>query len=399
MWIPNIKPNNILILRSLFVGSMSLFTIEQNYVLLKKLFTMRFISLLIFFAVIRLDVAAQQSADIRFAERTHDFGTVRMEDSPFTHEFIFRNDTQDSLLIDDVKASCGCTVPSWTKTMIAPGDSGRISARYNADRSGTFSKSLQVQFRNRPEAEILQVQGRVLPASQSPIDLLPTAVGNLHMKYRSVNMAKILTTEEPAKKSFDLFNNGNAPIYLDSAWHPSHVEVRLVPDTISPASMGQLEVIYNAKAVNDLGFRSENITLFTNDSLEAVKDLNLYATIAEYFPPMTEAELKVAAHLKIAEAIYDFDRIDTDSVYTATFTVSNSGQSLLVIRKLETNCSCVKAGINKNEIKPGKEATITVTFNTDERLGNQQKSVTIYSNDPIAPAQRLTLKAYIRQPD
>jgi hypothetical protein len=368
----------------------------QNYVSLKKIFSMRhLIKTLIFYVVLPLTAFSQQTAEIRFGERTHDFGTIRMDDSPFLHEFVFLNDTGDTLQIEDVKASCGCTVPGWTRNKIAPGDSGRVSAQYNADRSGTFSKSLQVKFAGRSEAEALHVQGRVIPASKSPVELLPTSIGNLNIKYRSVNLGKVLTTEEPSQREFEIYNNGTSPLYLDSAWHSPYAEVTFVPDTLQPAELGKLVVRYDAAAVNDLGFRSENITLFTNDSIEAEKSLNLYATVAEYFPPMTEEELKQAAHLRIDKSVYDFDNIETDSSYTAEFTVRNSGQSLLSIRKLEVNCSCIRAKADKMEIKPGKEATITVTFDTTERLGNQQKSVTIYTNDPIAPAQRLILKAYI----
>ena len=211
-------------------------------------------------------------------------------------------------------------------------------------------------------------------------------------------MGKVLTKEGATEKRFDIYNAGENSMFLDSAWHQPHAGVKFEPDTLKAGTMGSLVVIYDALAVNDLGFRSENLTLFTTDSLEPVKQINLYATIAEYFPPMTEEELKDAPHLKIYKPVYDFERIDRDSSYTATFTVTNSGQSLLSVRKLEVNCSCVEASINKSDIKPGREATVTVTFNTSNRLGNQQKSVTIYTNDPIAPSQRITLKAYIRKP-
>ena len=346
-----------------------------------------------------LSARAQQATGIRFNENTHDFGKIREENSPFEYEFTFTNESADTIQITDVKASCGCTIPSWTSEKVAPGGSGHVRAKYNADREGTFSKSLQVTFNGRTEPHVLYIQGTVLPADLHPEQMLPTAIGSLHLKYRSLNMGKVLTRDEPASSSFEVYNGGEQAIHVDSVWAPAHVQVKLVPDTLAPGAIGQLLISYEAKAVGRLGFQSENITLFTNDGNEPVKAISLYTTIAEYFPPMTDEEIKKAAHLKIYQPVFDFERLQKDSVYKTTYTITNSGQSLLQIRQLETNCSCVIATIDKTEIKPGKEATVTVTFNTSERLGNQQKSVTIYTNDPIAPAQRLTFKAYIETAD
>ncbi len=154
-------------------------------------------------------------------------------------------------------------------------------------------------------------------------------------------------------------------------------------------------VIYDARSKNDLGFSSDNLTFYTNEPEGAQrKSVNLYATIEEYFPPMTSEDLKVAPHLAIKEPMHDFDEIKPDVTVSTTFTLINSGQSTLKIRQVKGNCDCITAKSDRMSLDPGETATVTVTFNSTGRLGNQ-KSVTIYTNDPMAPAQRLTVRARV----
>src|SRR5947207_8236017 len=70
----------------------------------------------------------------------HDFGTVE-ESGPIGYEFTFTNTGSAPIVITDVRASCGCTTPSWPKEPIAPGGKGVIKAEYNTTgRIGIFNK-------------------------------------------------------------------------------------------------------------------------------------------------------------------------------------------------------------------------------------------------------------------
>ena len=46
-------------------------------------------------------------------------------------------------------------------------------------------------------------------------------------------------------------------------------------------------------------------------------------------------------------------------------------------------------------LKAGAEAKLKIVFNTQGRKDTQQKSLTIYSNDPQSPVQRITIMTYI----
>ncbi len=91
-----------------------------------------------------------------------DFGKIN-EGDVVNHSFNFKNTGTANLIITDVRASCGCTSPSWPKEIIKPGNSNTIIVKYNSDgRKGKFNKGVTVYCNAYPNTAILKIQGEVL---------------------------------------------------------------------------------------------------------------------------------------------------------------------------------------------------------------------------------------------
>ena len=52
--------------------------------------------------------------DIKFTSEIHDYGTIQ-KGADGNCSFTFTNTGKEPLILADVKASCGCTIPTWTK--------------------------------------------------------------------------------------------------------------------------------------------------------------------------------------------------------------------------------------------------------------------------------------------
>lgn len=348
--------------------------------------------------LVSVSVVAQQAEEVSFNEEVFDFGTIRESDGPVIHEFIFTNKSLDSVRIESVRASCGCTTPNWTQGKVPPGGTGIIQAQYNPrNRPGVFNKSLTITTSNDDKPLKLFIKGNVVPMAQTIEDELPTEIGALRMKYRSLNVGKVKTSNEPDISEFDVYNDSNDEIaFSDQILSPSHIKVSFDPPVLAPRSRGMLIIEYDGKGRNDLGFMNDNVTFYTNEAGEdSIKSISVYATIEEYFPPMTKEEFDNAPRLVVQEAVHDFGRIKQDETVATEFTLRNNGKSDLNIRKTIGNCSCTVAELKKKSLKPGETVSMKVKFDPKGRKGNQQKSVTIYTNDPKASAQRVTIKAYI----
>jgi hypothetical protein len=103
---------------------------------------------------------ASVSAAFNWTETSFDFGTID-KGVPVTHKFVFTNNGTAPLLIQNVEASCGCTVTEYSKDPVPPGGTGTVSATYNAAKTGVFHKTVTVRANTTGGAIQLSITGSV----------------------------------------------------------------------------------------------------------------------------------------------------------------------------------------------------------------------------------------------
>ncbi|MEZ4829586.1 MAG: DUF1573 domain-containing protein [Bacteroidia bacterium] len=103
---------------------------------------------------------------VEFTAEEYDYGQVQAGTN-VTHQFKFKNTGTEPLVLTRVKASCGCTTPSYSKDPIPPGGEGFIDVVFNsAGKSGVQNKTVTVtgNFEGNIN-KILRISGEVLPAA------------------------------------------------------------------------------------------------------------------------------------------------------------------------------------------------------------------------------------------
>ncbi|WP_040281153.1 DUF1573 domain-containing protein [Psychroserpens damuponensis] len=103
-------------------------------------------------------------AVIKFKTEVVDYGTIT-QNSDGTRLFTFTNTGDAPLLITNVKASCGCTVPTYSKTPILPGESGALNIKYDTKRLGSFTKTVTVTSNAQGGNKILKIKGNIIAAN------------------------------------------------------------------------------------------------------------------------------------------------------------------------------------------------------------------------------------------
>ena len=100
------------------------------------------------------------SAAIEWDATSYDFGVIT-QGEPVSHRFEFTNVGDKSIIISDVKASCGCTATAYTQEEVAPGETGFVEATYNAAKKGVFVKTLTVLTNDESSSWVLKFHGEV----------------------------------------------------------------------------------------------------------------------------------------------------------------------------------------------------------------------------------------------
>ena len=94
------------------------------------------------------------------SETEHDFGDM-LHNEAQSVDFVFKNISDQAIVIDNVRPQCGCTAPDWDNTPIPPDSTGVIKITYDAYKGGYFRKKVKVFFSGQRKAEKLYVSGYV----------------------------------------------------------------------------------------------------------------------------------------------------------------------------------------------------------------------------------------------
>lgn len=109
------------------------------------------------------EVPSGPAPKFKFESEEHDFGTIK-EGDVVSHTFKFTNVGESPLIIQNASASCGCTVPQWTKTPVPVGGTGEIQVKYDSkNKSGIENKTVSITANTVPEVTRLTIKTIVAP--------------------------------------------------------------------------------------------------------------------------------------------------------------------------------------------------------------------------------------------
>lgn len=95
-------------------------------------------SLLFIFTLLTITLSAVAQPRISSNKETHHFGQIEWK-RPVSVEYTITNTGDKPLVLTNVTTSCACSVANWTKTPIAPGEKGTVSATFDAKALGHFN--------------------------------------------------------------------------------------------------------------------------------------------------------------------------------------------------------------------------------------------------------------------
>src|SRR5438128_2073753 len=114
---------------------------------------------------------------------------------------------------------------------------------------------------------------------------------------------------------------------------------------------------------------------------------------AEIFVMALLVALASAAH---SELVWEQTELELhpaigDETAVGHFKYQNKGDKPIAIKNVSSSCGCTAASTNKNGVAPGEKGEITATFQIGNRLGAQEKMITVTTDDPAHPSTTLNL--------
>lgn len=121
---------------------------------------MKKLVLILFVGLVGYATSQAQVAKITFEETTIDYGEVD-RGSDGVRTFRFTNTGDAPLVIEDIKSTCGCTIPKKPTGPIMPGASDIIEVKYDTNRVGPIRRSISVYSNAEEPITTLNIRGNV----------------------------------------------------------------------------------------------------------------------------------------------------------------------------------------------------------------------------------------------
>lgn len=336
--------------------------------------------LCIFFA--SLAVAATASTQIRWLETNHDFGAFREVDGKVSTTFRFVNTGKEKLSIRSVHASCGCTSTSYTRDVIAPGDTAAIEATYNpAGRPGRFTKSIRVDISGVPQRQSLTIEGVVIGSDATLLSRYPVERGPLRLRTATVPFGSVLKGR--AKSAFvEVYNADTVPVTPRWEGLPSCMRVASSASSIAPGEQVVYSVVLTPDASAPYGILNTSASLVV-DGVEPLP-VEFTSIIEEDFSRLTPSQRAQAPVVAVDDDRVTFEGLSrTGQPVSSSFTLYNRGKSDLLIRRIYTTDAGVTIGSYPSKIKKGKKADITVTIDPSQLPADLLSArIQVITNDP-----------------
>ena len=206
---------------------------------------------------------------IDFKQTTFDFGEIS-EGSVAVHEFVFTNNGNQPLVLTSVKASCGCTTPSWTKDPILPGKTGHSKASYNSkNRPGGFHKSITVTSNADQATKVVYIKGTAIKQTsleplfdKEELDNSPRIIiEQQHLQLGKVQMG----SSHPL--NLLVRNEGKSPLEIKGIYSTCRC-LSIMPNSpqeIMPGSKVNLELVFTPRIQGEF---TNGAQILTNDLVQ-----------------------------------------------------------------------------------------------------------------------------------
>lgn len=349
----------------------------------------------LFAAILFSLTAMAQMPVITFDKTTHDFGKINEADGRVTTVFEFKNEGMVPLVLTNVRASCGCTTPKWTREPIEPGQTGTITVTYNpSGRPGRFQKTVTVTSNTEEATTRLYIKGEVIPKPAAPAVTYPVKMGPLSLNKNSLNFGVLIKREGGKMFSIEYANLTDQAIkvQLMTSNEHSYLKPQATLQNVQPGETGKLQFALQTMECPLWGPIEAKAYVVINDQPIYTDEyaITIKAELKEDFSKMTVEELQQAPIIDVK--IPDLDTLKANKKYNARLTISNAGINPLVIRRIITSDETITITAPKATIKGGRKTDINMLINTAGlESGNYSRMVTIITNDPKKSILKLSL--------
>ena len=277
----------------------------------------------------------------------------------------FTNKGDQPLVIEGVKASCGCLEVAYPKEAIAAGARSEISLTFDAKILGSFYKEVEVKTNASDQPAYIAIQGTVVTEMHDYSDEFPIDLGNVRLMTNTVEFEDVNMGDHPTAELRIL--NADRTAFRPELMHlPPYLSAKCVPEDIPAGKTGTIRLTLDSEKLSGLGLNQTSIYLsrYMGDKIGETNEILVSAILLPSFADMSEEALAMAPELGISESSVDMGAFNGKKSITRTILLSNTGKSDLHIHAVQVFNKAIGVDIANRTIRPGRTTKLKITVSS-----------------------------------
>jgi hypothetical protein len=339
----------------------------------------------------------QGNSALIFSNTTYDYGHIKEDGGAQQCTFEARNNGHNTIEVINVTTTCGCTSTQFNRGPIAPGESFTLQISFNPmNRPGRIDKQIFVSTSDSSQAIELNIAGFVLERERSIDELYPFDMGGGLRLRSNFHAFGYLEHGNEIEEHIAYINTSDEEINISiiSDKQSGALAIR-VPESIPPGATGDIIMSYTLPEQCDIYGTLSDILHLEINGVKSNYPLSAEAIATDNFDMMDDI---LAPRTDISENIIKFGDVNSSKeFYTKRITLSNSGESPLIIRSIESMSEAIECTvIGEHTITPGQQSEIEVRLYVNRIQEDEYPFTTrirLVTNDPMRPLRSIKVNA------
>lgn len=328
--------------------------------------------------------AVQAQPKVQFEQTSQEMGTLLWH-SPRTVKFRFTNKSTSTLFIRDVRTDCGCTAVDWTKQGVEPGGTAELTATYDAELLGHFTKRIAVYTNLDKDPYLLSIMGQVAMTQTEPSEEYPYKIGDYYLSTDNIEFDDVNRGDRPVF-TLNIFNASKKSFHPELMHLPKYLTAKSDPELIRPGRVGRVLVTLNSNALPTMGLTQTSIYLsrFMGDRVSHDTEINVSATLLPDFLD-TPTQLALAPVAQIDSTHITLGPLGKKKKASGELVLRNTGKTPLVIKALQVYNPGISVSLSKRRLNPEASEKLKITVNANNTYFKGRRRVLLITNDPQNP--------------
>lgn len=331
---------------------------------------------------------------LKFDKTVHNFGKISVQSGPQNCTFEYINVSDKPVVIYNILSSCGCTKPKWSKEPIMPGKGGTISVTYLNDQGPyPFDKLLTIYTSGDKRPILLRITGIAYENEKSIQHMFRSKMGMLNVMRNNISIGQI---EQGNYKTggLSVANLTSKDVTLTFTGLSKGLSLESSPRTIKAGEIGQVDILVDTREEKNWGTTTYN-GYFVCNGIKADVPLKIETFIIDNLSKLSSDPENGMAMIMANKSSIDLGQVTKGKVVEALFVLRNTGQSRLLIHKVENNGKDFEI-ITPKSIEAGKEFTLKARIDTGKFQGKEIFTITLITNVHSRPFMNLFVTADIQ---